>query len=364
MIAQLPLSPVSDDFFESQRYWLTEPSKTQAEYLELTVMRECPSPSRTPQNSTTISSPRTPLTPPQDLGLVDLDFANTFFADFSPSAGSSAPVSATSTYWPEMPMIPTTSTEQGQRHYNLLDPAAYSLPTCSAETPAFYSPALSSSAYPTFRSASRAGYGPCAAQDDPYRPAPYQLASSQPNDRQWLDNNHYLEMSMSRADMGLLHSREGHSTSVSPSTQVNPAVFQSPSNVLGIYLDPETPSRSTVLPMRPTTQPTETAGRKYFPLASTRRIAKVQKRQPSIERRYTCSTCNRSFKKHSNLRDHESKHDTNRLPPYPCNYEDCNKRLGRKTDLLRHVNAVHKNEKGFVCEKCKKGFGRKDTLHR
>lgn len=358
MLTQLPLSPVSDDFFETQQYWLSEPSKELAS-LSPTTMREYPTPSRTPQaDNSLLSGPSTPTPSPHGLGIVDLDFSTGgIVTNFTPSTQSATPVSAHSQYWPEMSMIPTSST--GQSLYSHLSPGSY-IPTCSAEAQTFYSPIPAPSPYPVFRSIPRSDFPDNALHRDPYHyPTHYDMLQSPPNERQgWMSSE--VDMNISR--VGLLSSRNGRTPSVSPSTSMNPAVFSSQPSPMDSFSGSRPSTTSTSLPMRPNT--IESTGRKYFPLASNRRLSKVQKRDSSSERRYICSTCKRGFKKHSNLKDHEQKHDTNRLPPYPCTYEDCDKRLGRKTDLARHISAVHKNEKAFVCAKCKKGFGRKDTLSR
>ncbi|KAL2869202.1 putative C2H2 finger domain protein (Ezf) [Aspergillus lucknowensis] len=75
-----------------------------------------------------------------------------------------------------------------------------------------------------------------------------------------------------------------------------------------------------------------------------------------------CTVCGARFTRRSNCREHMKKHDPSRRKLYRC--EDCGKTFGRKTDLKRHVDSVHRGIRRFGCEKCGYRFTRQDTLAR
>ncbi|KAL2827545.1 hypothetical protein BDW59DRAFT_55691 [Aspergillus cavernicola] len=75
-----------------------------------------------------------------------------------------------------------------------------------------------------------------------------------------------------------------------------------------------------------------------------------------------CSICGAQFTRRSNCQEHMKRHDPNSRKSYPC--EDCGKTLGRKTDLKRHIDSIHRGIRRFGCEKCGHHFSRQDTLAR
>ncbi|KAL2831674.1 hypothetical protein BJY01DRAFT_106705 [Aspergillus pseudoustus] len=76
----------------------------------------------------------------------------------------------------------------------------------------------------------------------------------------------------------------------------------------------------------------------------------------------TCTVCGAEFTRRSNCREHMKKHDPSGRKLYSC--EDCGKSLGRKTDLKRHVDSVHRGIRRFGCDHCGYRFSRQDTLAR
>ncbi|XP_069747601.1 general transcription factor IIIA, b [Narcine bancroftii] len=113
----------------------------------------------------------------------------------------------------------------------------------------------------------------------------------------------------------------------------------------------------------------------------------VSRKHENIEKLYLCDFegCDRSFKKHQQLKVHQYEHT--RVPAFKCNYEGCDKcfclpsKLKRHekihagyackveccsfigktwTELLGHKQKHHKEP--FVCSACSKNFKRKDTL--
>lgn len=78
----------------------------------------------------------------------------------------------------------------------------------------------------------------------------------------------------------------------------------------------------------------------------------------------SCDICGQSFKRSNNLKTHMQTHATHRSQPHKCEYEDCSRAFGRKTDLVRHEQSVHLKERNFLCHQCGHSFARKDTLRR
>ncbi|KAL2854036.1 hypothetical protein BJX68DRAFT_264786 [Aspergillus pseudodeflectus] len=76
----------------------------------------------------------------------------------------------------------------------------------------------------------------------------------------------------------------------------------------------------------------------------------------------TCTVCGAEFTRRSNCREHMKKHDPSSRKLYPC--EDCGKTLGRRTDLKRHIDSVHRGIRRFGCDQCGYRFSRHDTLAR
>ncbi|KAL4779533.1 hypothetical protein BJX76DRAFT_361702 [Aspergillus varians] len=74
-----------------------------------------------------------------------------------------------------------------------------------------------------------------------------------------------------------------------------------------------------------------------------------------------CTICRTRFTRRSNCREHMRRHDPNARKSYPC--ENCGKSLGRKTDLKRHIDSVHRGLRKFKCDQCGARFSRQDTLN-
>ena len=54
----------------------------------------------------------------------------------------------------------------------------------------------------------------------------------------------------------------------------------------------------------------------------------------------SCKTCGKLFQRSYNLKAHMETHDPDRSHPHTCEYEGCEKRFVRRTDLLRHEQSV------------------------
>ncbi|KAL4973276.1 hypothetical protein BDW66DRAFT_162204 [Aspergillus desertorum] len=75
-----------------------------------------------------------------------------------------------------------------------------------------------------------------------------------------------------------------------------------------------------------------------------------------------CTICGARFTRRSNCREHMKRHNPNNRKSYVC--EICGKALGRKTDLKRHVDSVHRGIRKYGCSECGNRFTRQDTLAR
>ncbi|RDW70475.1 putative C2H2 finger domain protein (Ezf) [Aspergillus mulundensis] len=75
-----------------------------------------------------------------------------------------------------------------------------------------------------------------------------------------------------------------------------------------------------------------------------------------------CTICGAQFTRRSNCREHEKRHDPSNRKSFACGV--CGKALGRKTDLKRHVDSVHRGIRKYGCDECGARFTRQDTLAR
>ncbi|KAI8809967.1 hypothetical protein BJ742DRAFT_676350, partial [Cladochytrium replicatum] len=71
--------------------------------------------------------------------------------------------------------------------------------------------------------------------------------------------------------------------------------------------------------------------------------------------------CARAFKRLFNLKAHKRTHNPERDRPFSCDI--CHATFIRAHDLTRH-QPVHTKLKEWNCERCGKGFTRKDALDR
>ncbi|KAI1332185.1 hypothetical protein F5Y16DRAFT_421461 [Xylariaceae sp. FL0255] len=103
----------------------------------------------------------------------------------------------------------------------------------------------------------------------------------------------------------------------------------------------------------------------------TSRTSRAPKRQPrrltsKEEANFQCEVegCGKLFRRSYNYKAHKETHDKKREYPFVCTADDCDKKFVRKTDLQRHHQSVHMEEKNQKCDSCGRLFARKDTLMR
>ena len=76
---------------------------------------------------------------------------------------------------------------------------------------------------------------------------------------------------------------------------------------------------------------------------------------------YTCTVCNKSYKKEGNLKRHvETSHKEENSDDRTCT--DCNKVFTKRCHFLRHIRDVHSKISKVTCNECNKEFTNKDNL--
>ena len=83
----------------------------------------------------------------------------------------------------------------------------------------------------------------------------------------------------------------------------------------------------------------------------------AEKAKEVQERPYSCTICDKSFKRRSSLATHKFIHTD--LKPHVCDV--CNKRFLRKSDLKKH-GLMHSGKKPYQCEKCGRRFSQSSNM--
>jgi hypothetical protein len=112
------------------------------------------------------------------------------------------------------------------------------------------------------------------------------------------------------------------------------------------------PSSSSYLTASPTPEATPQKPRK-----------KRQYTNPT-DASYHCKLCGKAFQRVWNYTTHMETHNPGRARPHVCTVHNCGRSFVRKTDLVRHTECVHIQNRKFMCTLCSNRFSRKDTLRR
>ncbi|XP_062846295.1 zinc finger protein 236-like [Trichomycterus rosablanca] len=84
------------------------------------------------------------------------------------------------------------------------------------------------------------------------------------------------------------------------------------------------------------------------------------------ERCYICTVCNKAFKRHTHLKEHEHVHvngpTLSSQKPRVFRCSSCEKAFSKPSQLERHVR-THTGERPYKCEQCEKAFNQKSALH-
>lgn len=128
-------------------------------------------------------------------------------------------------------------------------------------------------------------------------------------------------------------------------------------------------SSSTSLPSSPTSDTWSTPhspGHVTPSLASSNDVsspapADQTKSKPSMGNSFSCRQCGKTYDDGAKLRRHVRYH----RKEYGCPSAGCGRRFSTKADLKRHQRSIaHGGGKRFRCPRCQKAFGRKDNLQR
>ncbi|KAG9291140.1 hypothetical protein G9A89_013012 [Geosiphon pyriformis] len=83
-----------------------------------------------------------------------------------------------------------------------------------------------------------------------------------------------------------------------------------------------------------------------------------------LKKNYKCPECSRPFNRKYNMQSHMMTHNPQREKPFRCLIDGCGSSFTRKHDLKRHINGIHKQERQYECQFCRKSFCRKDSWKR
>lgn len=329
-------------------------------------MLDHPTRSMTVSPATPVSGSSAPSTPSRGLGLSNLPFPSSLVDSYNNSPTTFSHRANSMSDW----SLPTSICENMYIGSSRVDlpPTTLQLVTSGAlEATAFYSSAatLPSSSMPM----SSASIDSALAQ----LPNPVLLNGNFPWEvcptikreevgESWFDDHIDMERSQSSIDFSSYGSLDCADV---PSSHIAYAGLVSSPSLSHAALSPGSSQSCQKLESSPTTRSESVESCTALEtLVSNGMLVQDRRHSANGERRYTCSVCKRAFDKKYNLREHEKKHDPNRVSQFPCPASGCGKRLGRKTDVNRHFQSVHEKAKRFVCTKCSKRFDRKDTLSR
>jgi hypothetical protein len=325
-----------------------------------------PTPPRSQSRATSICGSSAPTTPSsQGLGLLNCPFPSRLIDNFTAFSSSSYPTTTAVGDWSVRGPMRGNAHEE-DLDLSLLSAASISLPGASLDAIAFYpSPALPSSSRPmscanidfTFTQNQAS-----AVLQDNFQRDSFPLVKQEEDLESWFNDHVY--MNRSQSSMELSSHRIVKSPSLSPHRVPGARLVPSPAAGLNT-LSPASFAQSQQLELSPTVRSESVESHIAFRQSTNHQNSvKARRHSATNEKRYICPVCNRPFEKKYNLREHEKKHDPSRVSQFVCPEPGCGKRLGRKTDVNRHVQSVHEKAKKFACNRCFKRFDRKDTLSR
>lgn len=173
--------------------------------------------------------------------------------------------------------------------------------------------------------------------------------------------------------------RYAHDGPTLPSTHHHPSLTVAPERLSSSMLPYDNAYGSTQMSrLEPTPAPetedlvygrasreSRSASRADFPQVSLHRQRPRTRRQtePSTAA-FQCHLCGKGFARSYNHKQHLQTHDDNRLKSHVCEYQDCQRRFVRATDLKRHCLSVHVKSRDHHCRNCTAKFARKDTCQR
>jgi len=93
------------------------------------------------------------------------------------------------------------------------------------------------------------------------------------------------------------------------------------------------------------------------------KFSDYRKHQATSHLELECSTCNKLFKTHHNLKSHEATHTSDRIL-FPCSISSCDKVFTKKSNLKVHIQRIHEGLSPFTCphETCGKKFRYKCSM--
>ncbi|XP_073704473.1 uncharacterized protein [Garra rufa] len=95
----------------------------------------------------------------------------------------------------------------------------------------------------------------------------------------------------------------------------------------------------------------------HGPPASVRRLRTRWRSSANAEKRFSCSFCEKSFSRFSQLKEHLRSHTGEK--PFAC--AQCGRSFTKHCNLIRHA-VVHSGEKPYQCGQCGKRFTQRSSL--
>lgn len=326
-----------------------------------------PSPPSTYSSARSTSASPSPLFSAHDRGLFNLPISSCLASSLTASSSPSSMSSSSSSYHPtvtiadwSLPMSPCGGIFHGNARVGLYSGAPSSLSMSSQDSMIAFNPLPVSSSLPVTSTGLDFNFGqqhaPLLVNGN------INCGGSQPlkdeDTESWFSD---VDFGHFESDMEFSNQR-GSGAVYSPSLSSSHKSREIISPPPGLGFDSfATPS---LMLKRQLTAPPRYQKADLEALEPVQPDAKVRRQSEAPDRKYTCPVCQRMFDKRYNLVQHEKKHDANRVSQFSCPHVGCGKRLGRKTDVDRHIQSVHVKAKRFACAKCSKRFDRKDTLAR